>query len=54
MFKSIKEECGVFGIYSNKPENLAYITCVGLSGLQHRGEENCRDCCKYRWSDNIS
>lgn len=41
MFNKIKEECGVFGVYSRKPEKLAYITCVGLSGLQHRGEENC-------------
>lgn len=41
MFDKIKEECGVFGVYSKKPEKLAYITCVGLSGLQHRGEESC-------------
>ena len=41
MFNKIKEECGVFGIYSDKPERLAYVTCVGLSGLQHRGEESC-------------
>ncbi len=54
MFNKIKEECGVFGIYSDKPERLAYVTCVGLSGLQHRGEESCRNCCKYRWSDYLS
>lgn len=41
MFDRVKEECGVFGVYSKKPEKLAYITCVGLSGLQHRGEESC-------------
>lgn len=41
MFDNVKEECGVFGVYSKKPEKLAYITCVGLSGLQHRGEESC-------------
>lgn len=41
MFDKIKEECGIFGVYSAKPEKLAYITCVGLSGLQHRGEESC-------------
>lgn len=41
MFNKIKEECGIFGVYSKKPEKLAYITCVGLSGLQHRGEESC-------------
>ncbi len=53
MFNKIKEECGVFGVYSKKPEKLAYMTCVGLSGLQHRGEESCRNCCKYRWSNII-
>ena len=39
----MKEECGVFGIYSmdtNKTE-LALNTCLGLSALQHRGEESC-------------
>lgn len=54
MFDNVKEECGVFGVYSKKPEKLAYITCVGLSGLQHRGEESCRDCSKYRWSNFLS
>lgn len=51
MFDNIKEECGVFGVYSKKPEKLAYITCVGLSGLQHRGEESCRNCSKHWWSN---
>lgn len=41
MFDNVKEECGVFGVYSNKPEKLAYMTCISLSGLQHRGEESC-------------
>ncbi len=54
MFDKIKEECGVFGVYSKQQEKLAYITCVGLSGLQHRGEESCRNCDKYRWGDFIS
>jgi len=40
MIDKLREECGVFGICSKEPENLAYITCVGLSGLQHRGEES--------------
>jgi len=40
MFDKLKEECGIFGIYSEKLEKSAYITCVGLSGLQHRGEES--------------
>ena len=42
MFNKIKEECGVFGIYSKeKEENVAYYTRIGLSSLQHRGEESC-------------
>ena len=41
MSENVKEECGIFGVYSKRPEKLAYITCVGLSGLQHRGEESC-------------
>lgn len=42
MFNKLKEECGVFGIYSNNnQENLAYYTCIGLASLQHRGEESC-------------
>jgi amidophosphoribosyltransferase len=40
MFNEIKEECGVFGIYSERPEKSAYITYIGLAGLQHRGEES--------------
>ncbi len=42
MFKKLKEECGVFGIYSKHSyENLASVICAGLSSLQHRGEESC-------------
>lgn len=42
MFKKINEECGVFGVYSKEPkDNLAYMIDVGLSALQHRGEESC-------------
>ena len=42
MFSRIKEECGVFGIYSkNDREALAFPTSVGLATLQHRGEETC-------------
>ena len=42
MFKKLKEECGVFGIYSkHSNEDLAGIISVGLSALQHRGEESC-------------
>lgn len=42
MFNKLKEECGIFGMYSkNNQENVAYYTCLGLASLQHRGEESC-------------
>ncbi len=42
VFGKIKEECGVFGIYAKESkEDLAGRICVGLSALQHRGEESC-------------
>lgn len=42
MFNKLKEECGVYGIYSKAPkEELIGQVCVGLSALQHRGEESC-------------
>ncbi len=42
MFRKLKEECGIFGVYSmENEEELANITCIGLSSLQHRGEEAC-------------
>ena len=42
MFDKVNEECGVYGIYSkNSKEVLAPIISVGLSALQHRGEESC-------------
>lgn len=34
----LKEECGVFGIFSN--ETAAQITYLGLYALQHRGQES--------------
>lgn len=38
----INEECGVFGVYSREPKDqLAYMIDVGISALQHRGEESC-------------
>lgn len=47
MYEEIKEECGVYGIYTKKPKDkLAPIISVGLSALQHRGEESCRNCNK--------
>lgn len=41
MFDNIHEECGVFGIYSNKTEDVASQTYVALYALQHRGQESC-------------
>ncbi len=44
MFDKVNEECGVYGIYSlTSKESLAPIISVGLSALQHRGEESCRN-----------
>lgn len=43
MFDKVKEECGVFGIYAKEAkEDLIGQVCIGLSSLQHRGEESCR------------
>ncbi len=38
---AIHEECGVFGIFGNKRENVASIAYYGLYALQHRGQESC-------------
>ncbi len=38
-FKSLNEECGVFGVYNNK--DAARIAFFGLHSLQHRGQEGC-------------
>lgn len=34
------EECGIFGIFSNTPMELAVYTYYGLLSLQHRGQES--------------
>ncbi|MFA6729809.1 MAG: amidophosphoribosyltransferase [Eubacteriales bacterium] len=36
----LKEECGVFGLYSNFYTDLARLTYYGLFALQHRGQES--------------
>ncbi len=41
MFDSIHEECGVFGIYTDKTSDVAAQTYVALYALQHRGQESC-------------
>ena len=38
---SIHEECGVFGVYGQRPEDVASLTYYGLYALQHRGQESC-------------
>ena len=35
----LKEECGVFGIYSRE-DDVALNTYLGLYALQHRGQES--------------
>ncbi|MBZ9713913.1 amidophosphoribosyltransferase [Deinococcus multiflagellatus] len=34
-----QDECGVFGLYSPEPNDLAWLTYLGLFALQHRGQE---------------
>ena len=38
---SVHEECGVFGVISEKPVNVAGLCFYGLYALQHRGQESC-------------
>ena len=38
---SIHEECGVFGVYSDKDIDVARLSYYGLYALQHRGQESC-------------
>ena len=38
---SIHEECGVFGVFAEKPVNAAGMCYYGLYALQHRGQESC-------------
>ena len=41
MFDTIKEECGVFGIYSQHRGPVAASAYFALYALQHRGQESC-------------
>lgn len=41
MIGSLHEECGVFGIYSQKNSPVANHAYLGLYALQHRGQESC-------------
>ena len=38
---SLHEECGVFGVYSDKRMDVAGLSYYGLYALQHRGQESC-------------
>ena len=38
---SVHEECGVFGVMSEQPTNVASICYYGLFALHHRGQESC-------------
>ena len=38
---SVHEECGVFGVYGSRRENVAGLVYYGLYALQHRGQESC-------------
>ena len=37
----LREECGVFGVFSNSTSDVARTTYYGLFALQHRGQESC-------------
>ena len=41
MFDKLKEECGVFGIYSPERTTVASSAYYALYALQHRGQESC-------------
>ena len=41
MNTEIHEECGVFGVLSRTPCDLAHLSYYGLYALQHRGQESC-------------
>ena len=38
---SLHEECGVIGVYSKNPCDVAHLCYYGLYALQHRGQESC-------------
>ncbi|HIZ55032.1 MAG TPA: amidophosphoribosyltransferase [Firmicutes bacterium] len=41
MFGTIREECGVFGIFDTQKRDVAKSTYFALYALQHRGQESC-------------
>ena len=40
-FDAVREECGIFGIYSQHTYDVASDIFYGLYALQHRGQESC-------------
>ena len=38
--RHIHEECGVFGVYSKEPADVASLAYYALYALQHRGQES--------------
>lgn len=38
---SLREECGVFGVFGTEKQNVVSTTYYGLFALQHRGQESC-------------
>ncbi len=38
--RKIREECGVFGVFSQAPGDVAHMAYYGLFALQHRGQES--------------
>ncbi len=38
--RHIHEECGVFGVFSEEPADVASLAYFGLYALQHRGQES--------------
>ena len=38
---NLREECGVFGVFSPETADVAHTTYYGLFALQHRGQESC-------------
>ncbi len=38
---SLREECGVFGVFSPQTADVASTAYYGLFALQHRGQESC-------------
>ena len=38
---NLREECGVFGVFSSEKSDVTSTSYYGLFALQHRGQESC-------------